>query len=144
MLGLNLIHVSKKALGNAKSQGIRSHSIDLVFTGYSSLSTRRVNTLRPRQNGRHFADDTFNRISVDENVRILIKFSLKFVPKGPINNMQALVQIMAWRRPGDHPLSEPVMVSLLTHMCITRPNELTYFPLVPHICISISGQHWFG
>ena len=28
-----------------------------------------------------------------------IKISLKFVPKGPINNIPALVQIMAWRRP---------------------------------------------
>ena len=32
---------------------------------------------------------------------------MKFVPKGPINNIPALVQIMAWRRPGDKPLSEP-------------------------------------
>ena len=35
------------------------------------------------------------------------KISLKFVPKGPINNNPALVQVMAWRRPGDKPLSEP-------------------------------------
>ena len=49
-------------------------------------------------------------------------FSLKFVPKCPINNIPALVQIMAWRRPGDKPLSEPVMVSLLTHICVTRPQ----------------------
>ena len=61
------------------------------------------NTLRARQNGRHFADDTFNRIFVNENVRIPIKFSLKFVSKGPINNIPALVQIMASRRPGDKP-----------------------------------------
>ena len=81
-----------------------------------------LNTLRPRQNGRHFADDTFNRIFVNENVRIFIKFSLKFVPKGPINNIPTLVQIMAWRRPGDKPLSEPVMVSLLTHIRVTRPQ----------------------
>ena len=78
------------------------------------------NTLRPRQNGRHFADDTFNRIFVNENVKISINFSLKFVPKGPINNIQALVQIVAWRRPGDKPLSEPVMVSLLTQIYVTR------------------------
>ena len=44
-----------------------------------------LNTLRPRQNGRHFADDTFKRIFMNENVRISIKISLKFVPKGPIN-----------------------------------------------------------
>ena len=52
-------------------------------------------TLRPRQNDRRFADDTFKRIFLNENVRILIKISLKFVPKGPINNNPALVQIMA-------------------------------------------------
>ena len=46
---------------------------------------------------------------------ILIKISLKFVPKVPINNIPSLVQIMAWRRPGDKPLSEPMMVSLLMH-----------------------------
>ena len=33
-----------------------------------------------------------------------------------------LVQIMAWRRPGDKPLSEPMMVSLLTQICVTRPQ----------------------
>ena len=67
------------------------------------------NTLMPGQNGRQLADDTFNRIFVNENVRISIKFSLKFVTKGPINNIPALVQIMAWRRTGDKPLSEPMM-----------------------------------
>ena len=41
---------------------------------------------------------------------------------GPINIIPALVQIMAWRRPGDKPLSEPMMVSLLTHICVTRPQ----------------------
>ena len=50
-----------------------------------------LNTLRPRQNGHHFADDTFKRIFLNENVRIPIKISLKFVPKGAINNIPALV-----------------------------------------------------
>ena len=49
-----------------------------------------------------------------------IKISLKFIPKGPIGNIPALVQMMAWRRPGDKPLSEPMMVSLSTHICVTR------------------------
>ena len=40
---------------------------------------------------------------------IPIKISPKFIPKGPINNILALVQIMAWRRTGDKPLSEPMM-----------------------------------
>ena len=52
----------------------------------------------------------------------LIKISLKFIPKVPINNIPALVQIMAWRRTGDKPLSEPMMVVLPTHICVTRPQ----------------------
>ena len=86
-----------------------------------------LNTLRPRQNGRHFADDTFKRIFLNENVRISIKISLKFVPKDPINNNPALVQIMAWRRSGDKPLSEPMMVCFLTHICVTRPQWVNMF-----------------
>ena len=80
------------------------------------------NTLRPRQNGSHFADNIFKCIFLNENVSTAIKISLKFVPKGPINNIQALVQIMAWRRPGDKPLSEPMMVSLPMHICVARPQ----------------------
>ena len=38
------------------------------------------------------------------------------------NNIAALVQIMAWRRPGDKPLSGPMMVRLPTHICVTRPQ----------------------
>ena len=81
-----------------------------------------LNTLGPRQNGRHFTDDIFKCILLNENVWISIKISLKFVPKGPINNIPALVQIMAWRLPGDKPLSEPMMVNLPTHICVTRPQ----------------------
>ena len=80
------------------------------------------NILWPSQNGHRFANDTFKRIFVNENVRISIKISLKFVPKGPFDNIPALVQIMAWRRSCDKPLSEPMMVGLLTHICVTRPQ----------------------
>ena len=68
-----------------------------------------VNTLRPRQNGRHVADDIFKCIFLNENILIPTKISLNYVPYGLIDNMAALVQIMAWRRPGDKPLSEPMM-----------------------------------
>ena len=91
-------------------------------------------TLRPKQNGRHSADDTYKRIFVNENVRISIEFSLTCVPKGPINSIPALVQIMAWCRSGDKPLSEPMMVSLLTHIYVTRPQWV--------IQNSSWGTHW--
>ena len=74
-----------------------------------------INTLRPRQNGRHFPDDIFKCIFLNENVRISIKIPLKFDPKCPINNIPALVQKMARSRPGDKPLSETMLVTLLRH-----------------------------
>ena len=80
------------------------------------------NTLRLRQNGCHFPDDIFKCIFLNENAWISLKISLKFVPKVRIHNIPSLVQIMAWRRPGDKLLSEPMMVSLLTHICVTRPQ----------------------
>ena len=81
-----------------------------------------IKILRPRQHGRHFADDTFKRIFLNENIGISIKISLMFVHKGPINNIPALVQIMAWRWSGHKPLSETKMVRLPTNICVTRPQ----------------------
>ena len=83
---------------------------------------RWVDTLRPRQNGRHLPDDIFKCIFLNENVWISLKISLKFVPRVPINNIPALVLIMAWRRLDNKPLSEPMMVNLPTHICVTRPQ----------------------
>ena len=57
---------------------------------------------------------------------ILIEISLKFFPRGPINDIPSLVQIMAWWRPSDKPLSEPMMVKLLTHICVTRPQWVEF------------------
>ena len=56
------------------------------------------NTLRPRQYGCHFPDNIFKCIFFNENEQILMKVSLKFVPWGPINNIPASVEIMAWRQ----------------------------------------------
>ena len=78
--------------------------------------------MKPRQNGRHFADDIFKLIFLTENVWIVIKISLNFVPQGPINHIPTLVQIMAWRRPGDKSLSGLLMVGLPTHISVTRPQ----------------------
>ena len=72
-----------------------------------------VNTLRPNKMDAVFQTTFSNAFS-------WIKISLKIVPKGPINNIPTLVQIMAWHKPGDKPLSEPMVVSFLRHICITR------------------------
>ena len=66
------------------------------------------NSLRPRRNRRHFTNDIFNCISLNEHVLISIKVSLTFIPKGLINNI---------------PLSEPMVVSsLLTRICVIQPQ----------------------
>ena len=51
-----------------------------------------------------------------------MKIPLKFVPTGLVNKILELVQMMAWRRPGDKPLFEPMLVILLTHKRDTRPQ----------------------
>ena len=68
----------------------------------------KFNLLRPSD---AFSDDIFKWIFFNENVSIVIKISLKFVPQGPIDNTAAVVQIMTWRCPGNKPLSEPMMVT---------------------------------
>ena len=64
----------------------------------------------------------FHTTFSNENVWIPIKISMKFVPKGPINNIPTLVPIMTRCRPGNKPLSEPMMVRLPTHICVSRPQ----------------------
>ena len=81
-----------------------------------------VNSLGPRQNRRHFEDGIVKCIFLNENEWLSLRISLKFVPKVRINNIPSLFQIMAWRRPGDKPLSGPMMVNLLTHICVTQPQ----------------------
>ena len=103
-----------------------------------------VNTLRLRQNGCHFPNDTFKWIFLNKKVWIWIQISLKFVPRYPINDIPTLVWIMAWCRPGDKPLSEQMMVNLLMHTCITHrqwvEKSITSCMLA---CISILIGNYF-
>ena len=107
------------------------------------VSSDSDNSLAPNRK-RVFADDTFKPIFLNENVRISIKISLKFVPKAPINNIPALVQIMTWRRPGDKPLSEPMMVWLLMHICVARPQWVNTLPYVTEMLFVKSDKIVLG
>ena len=75
-----------------------------------------------------FSDDIFKCIFFSVNVWISLKISLSFVRNGPINNIPALVQIMAWRRSGDKLLSEPMIINLLKHICVTQPQRVNGVP----------------
>ena len=103
-----------------------SHSQHHTHSRWSVIETKIYifNTMRQRQDGRYFTDDVLKYIFVNEKVWILVKIPLKYVARGPINNIPPFVQIMAWRRPGDKPLSELMLVSVPTHICVTRPRRV--------------------
>ena len=71
---------------------------DILFNSYLS-----------GQNGCHFTDRIFKHIFLNKNDRILIQISLKFVPKGPVDNKSTLVQVMAWPPTGNESLPEPML-----------------------------------
>ena len=56
------------------------------------------------------ADNIFKWIFLNENDKIAIQISLKLIPRSPFGHKPALVQVMVWRRTGDKPLPEPVMI----------------------------------
>ena len=98
-----------------------AHCTDFLLHINFNRISHSFNTLMSRQDSHHFGDVIF----LNENVRMSIKISVEFVfKKGPMNDLPTLVQIMTWRRPGDKPLSEPMMVSLSTHICVTRPQRV--------------------
>ena len=110
-------------------------NIALVFEDISDFTIvwkwgLSIGQLRSRKNGRHLPDDIFKSISLNENVWISLKFSLTFVPEVLINNIPSLVPIMAWRRPGDKPLSEAMLVRLPTHICVTRLQWVSSITLI--------------
>ena len=116
----------------------RSFAYTLWFHPFPPLS---INTWRMRQDGRHFTYDIFNCIFLNEKVWILIKISLKFVPNGPISNIPPLGQMMACRRPGDKPSSEPIMVRLPTHICVILHQWKTFLPMYFHFILHLPGGH---
>ena len=110
---------------------------EIAATQERQKGKKSINTLRPRQNGLHFLDVIFKCIFLNENVWISITIALKFVSKGPINDIPALVQIMAWRRSGDKPLSEPMMFRLPTHICVTRPQCVKWHAILLPVTIRL-------
>ena len=82
------------------------------------------------------ADNIFKCIFLIENDSIPLQISLKFVPRSPINNKPALVQVMAWHRSAAKPLSEP-MLTQFSDAKIQHMGEMNYIvPVLP--------VHWWA
>ena len=85
-----------------------------------------------------FSTRHFQCILLNENVWISLTILLNCVPKVRMNNTPALVQILTWRRSGDKPLSEPMMMSLLMHICVTRPHGFNSPQCIPFKCLVLA------
>ena len=80
-----------------------------------------LNSSPPGQNGHHFADDLFKCILVNEKFCILIKISLEFLSKCPLDNKSALIMRMACHQTNDKPLPQQMVHQFTTDMiCTTR------------------------
>ena len=113
-----------------------SGSVGRQYAWWETTEIGNLNTLRPRQNGHHFSDDIFKWIFVNENAWIWIEISLKFVLRGPINNIPALFHIMVGCRPSDKPLSEPMMAYVDCNYFLTNCYPVTSYEVrYRHHCL---------
>ena len=100
--------------------------VGVCFTAflYQSVVLLSINTLRPRKVAISFQRTFSNAFSWKKIYKFGLKFHWSFFLRVQLTMFHHwyLVQIMAWRRPGDKPLSEPMMVRLPTHICVTRPQ----------------------
>ena len=107
----------------------------------------RDDTLRPRQQGCHYANNTFIFIFVNENCSILTKISLKFISNDLINSKPSLVQIVTQHHTGNKPLSEPKPIHWRPYEspCL---DELISFPqndisiVFSTVCVYIMISPW--
>ena len=100
MLFYSIQHTVCIGLNANRNQAINSAAMTLTHLPLDKMTN-------------NLADDIFNCIFFNENAWILNKISLRFVPKGPINNIPALVQIMAWRWPGEPSFAQ----EMACHLC---------------------------
>ena len=95
-----------------------------VAIGQQSMIRTSVNTMRPRQYDKLFADDIIKGIFINENFHFSIQIRLKYVPMGPFTNRSTLVQIMVWCRSGDKSLSLLRWHSSTTHKCVLQSQRV--------------------
>ena len=77
---------------------------------WNKLVNQRLTHLDLEKMAAIWLTDFSNSFFLNENWCILIRISPKFIPKGSIKNKPAMVLRMAWRRTGNKPLSEPMLV----------------------------------
>ena len=102
----NFIYV-KSMYGHSRAKTLLSFKYNLIHLPLNKMAAISQDNLSVKWQPSCW--DIFRCIFLNEKFCILIESSLKFVPKGPIDNIPALVQIMAWHLFGAKPLSEPML-----------------------------------
>ena len=80
-----------------------------------------INTFGWRKSWHQSADEILKCFFINEKYHIFIQISLRFIPKGPINNMPSMVQIMPWRHSDDNQLSDDSVVYWYIYIWNTQP-----------------------
>ena len=108
----------------------------------------KIHILRSRQNCRHFTDGIFKCIFLNKMYEYRLRFHCSLSPKFELRIFQRWFR-MAWRQPGDKPLSEPMVVGLLTHICVIHSMSYSVFYILiccQHTavkCFSLSCSKWY-
>ena len=90
---------------------------------------QRVLTHWDRDKMAAFSETTLsNAFSSMKILDFRLKFHWRLFLRFQLTIYFSMVKIMAWRRPGDKPLSEPIMVSCPTHICVTRSQWVKMWP----------------
>ena len=113
-------------------QGYTQFKLSCVLVCFRSMSIMVVSfaSLRPRQNDGHWAENIFKCIFLNQNYRILNQISLQFVTCGTTDNDLILVQITAWQRTCDKPLSEPMVSKYKQKIAGERYCECTLWAIL--------------
>ena len=75
---------------------------------YCELTWISVNTLRLLENGEHVVNNIFKCIFFNVDYDNSMEILLQFVPRGPINNMSALVKVIVRCQIGVEQFPEPM------------------------------------
>ena len=127
-----------------ESEGFCVTLLDRLMSFTMANKFTSVNSSPPGQNSPHFPDDISRCLFGEWKILYFIKISLKFVPKGPIDNKPALVQIMDRPWIGTRPFSEPTLTDSLTHVCGTRGRWVNSSWHSDTYGVGDLSQHWFG
>ena len=142
-------------MSNSTRISYRTHCFiwEVISHPYPTINGRLVNTLRSRQDVRHFADDIFTCIVFNENCCILINCHRNMFARVQLTIIEHWFrfwggairrQTIIWTNDdglapsGDKPLSEPMMVSLPTHIGVARPQWVNVVVTVLHWCNSLT------